>query len=130
MDDGTVYAYYTAAGDATNSELAYEQRICVGDRWHVSTDGEGLSIDGPWNHSVLWNRTANSTRHRNSRKSASGPIYTFRDPWFFEDPETGESYLLFEGNTPIDDPDPELTYNGCIGIAHSETGDPTDWEAP
>ena len=62
-------------------------------------------------------------------------IYTFRDPWFFEDPATGRTYLLFEANTPMPegsdnfDGDPELqAFNGSVGIAESPTGEPTDWE--
>ncbi|WP_423747169.1 glycoside hydrolase family 68 protein (plasmid) [Haladaptatus sp. SPP-AMP-3] len=128
LDDGTVYAYYTAAGHRDEPELTYEQRICVGAGGTVSTDGDGLRIDGPWDHSVLLEPDGERYQTQEQSMRQDGPIYTFRDPWFFEDPETEETYLLFEGNTPIDDPDPERTYNGCIGIAYSETGDPTDWE--
>ena len=127
-DDGTVYAYYTAAGHRDEPELTYEQRICVGAGGTVSTDERGLSIDGPWEQSVLFEPDGKRYQTQEQSNRQNGPIYTFRDPWFFEDPATGESYLLFEGNTPIDDPDPERTYNGCIGIARSETGDPTDWQ--
>lgn len=128
LDDGTVYAYYTAAGRRGEPELTYEQRICAGTGGTISTDEEGLRIDGPWDHSVLLEPDGERYQTQEQSSNQNGPIYTFRDPWFFEDPETGKSYLLFEGNTPIDDPDPELAYNGCIGIAHSETGTLTDWE--
>ncbi|MEM4781975.1 MAG: glycoside hydrolase family 68 protein, partial [Halalkalicoccus sp.] len=62
-----------------------------------------------------------------------GMIYTFRDPWFFEDPEDGGTYLLFEANTPVPEgegvcADPVWEeFNGSVGIARSPTGDPTDW---
>ncbi|SIR98747.1 levansucrase [Haladaptatus litoreus] len=128
LDDGDIYAYYTAAGLGDEPELTYEQRICVGTGGTIVTDEEGFHIDGQWNHSVLLEPDGKHYQTQEQSMRQNGPIYTFRDPWFFEDPETEETYLLFEGNTPIDDPDPERTYNGCIGIAHSEMGDPTDWE--
>jgi levansucrase len=62
-------------------------------------------------------------------------IYTFRDPWFYEDPATGKTWLLFEANTPIPvdsdvcGGDPvKQEFNGSVGIAESPTGDPTEWE--
>lgn len=128
LDDGDVYAYYTAAGWRGEPELTYEQRICVGTGGTIATDEKRLLIDGPWDHSMLLEPDGEHYQTQEQSMRQNGPIYTFRDPWFFEDPETGETYLLFEGNTPIDDPNPERTYNGCIGIAHSKTGDPTDWE--
>jgi levansucrase len=61
-------------------------------------------------------------------------IYTFRDPWFFEDPATGETYLLFEANTPVS-PESDVCngdaaqqeFNGSVGVARSPSGDPLDW---
>jgi levansucrase len=62
-------------------------------------------------------------------------IYTFRDPWFFEDPEKGETCLLFEANTPVPEgsdacggDDALQEFNGSVGVARSPTGDPLDWE--
>jgi Levansucrase/Invertase. len=64
-----------------------------------------------------------------------GMTYTFRDPWFFEDPATGETHLLFEANVPapeLEGDDTEAShrreFNGCIGVARSESGDPLSWE--
>jgi len=59
--------------------------------------------------------------------------YTFRDPWFFEDPETGRTHLLFESNTPSAPDDcagraGQQSFNGCVGLAVSPSGDPLDWE--
>jgi levansucrase len=62
-------------------------------------------------------------------------IYTFRDPWYFEDPETGDAYVLFEGNTPVPegsdrcggDPD-QQAFNGSVGIARTRRGEPTHCE--
>ncbi|NKE37011.1 glycoside hydrolase family 68 protein [Natronococcus sp. JC468] len=133
-EDGRLYLYYTASGARGETELTYTQRIAVGAGGTVETGGDGLEISGPFDHEVLLEPDgAEYERESQSR----GMIYTFRDPWFFEDPATGETCLLFEANTPIPDPereerfegDPEhLEFNGSVGLAVSPSGDPTDWE--
>ncbi|WP_121820598.1 glycoside hydrolase family 68 protein [Halostella salina] len=131
-DDGTVYVYYTAAGHRDAEELTYEQRIAVAGGGRVETDADGLRIAGPFDHEVILE--PDGERYEREAQSR-GMIYTFRDPWFFEDPETGRTYLLFEGNTPVPEGsdacggDAERqAFNGSIGVAASPTGDPTDWE--
>lgn len=148
-DDGDVYAFYTASGRRGEDELTYTQRIAGASGGTVSVDGDeggsstgddggsstgddGLSIDGDWEHQVLLEPDGELyEREEQSR----GMTYTFRDPWFFEDPESGETYLLFEANTPVPegadpcDGDPEAAaFNGSVGIARSPTGDPMKWE--
>jgi levansucrase len=129
-DGGELYCYYTAAGDEESEELTYTQRLAVGHGGSVdTTDGE-LSIEGPWEHDILlepdgeWYET----------QAQSGEMtYTFRDPWFFEDPETGRTHLVFESNTPAAPGDcngetDQQAFNGCVGLAVSPSGDPLDWE--
>ncbi|NHN46911.1 glycoside hydrolase family 68 protein [Halostella sp. JP-L12] len=130
-DDGAVYVYYTAAGHADAEALTYEQRIAVAAGGRVKT-GDGLRIEGDWEHEVILEPDGNRYEREDQSR---GMIYTFRDPWFFEDPATGRTHLLFEANTPVPegsdacDGDPALQeFNGSIGIATSPTGDPTDWE--
>jgi levansucrase len=131
-DDGQVYVYYTAAGDSAEDHLTYGQRIAVGAGGTVETDADGLGLAGPWEHSVLLEPDGDLYE---TEAQSRGPIYTFRDPWFFEDPATGETYLLFEGNTPTPKGSAacggdaaQQEFNGSVGIARSPTGDPTDWE--
>jgi levansucrase len=133
-DDGTVYSYYTASGRRGEAELTYTQRLAVGAGGTVETGDDGLTISGPFEHEILLE--PDGTEYEREEQSR-GMIYTFRDPWFFEDPNTGETCLLFEANTPIPDPelearfdaDPEhLEFNGSIGLAVSPSGDPTEWE--
>ena len=132
LDDGRVYVFYTAAGRREESDLTYGQRLVAATGGSVETNGDELSISGPWNHRLLfepdgeWYERADQSR---------GMIYTFRDPWFFEDPASGETYLLFEGNTPVPEGSDACggdaraqEFNGSVGIARSPTGDPTDWE--
>ncbi len=131
LDGDTVYLYYTASGRAGEEDLTYEQRIAVGSGGTIEADDSALSIEGPWTHEVLLE--PDGERYEREEQSR-GMIYTFRDPWFFEDPDDGETYLLFEANTPAPegegvckDPGHE-EFNGSVGIARSPTGDPTDWE--
>lgn len=49
-------------------------------------------------------------------------IYGFRDPWYFQDPATGDDYLLFVGNAAYA-PD---AHNGVVGVAR-RVG-PREWE--
>jgi len=131
-DDGTLYLYYTASGTRGETELTYTQRIAVGAGGTIDTT-DGVTITGPFEHEILLE--PDGDRYEREDQSR-GMIYTFRDPWFFEDPETGETCLLFEANTPIPDPanapydeaPANLEFNGSIGIATSRTGDPTEWE--
>jgi len=130
-DDGDLYLYYTAAGDERAAELNYSQRIAVGHGGSVRGTDDGVVFEGPWSHETLlepdgtWYETEAQSR---------GMIYTFRDPWFFEDPATGETYLLFEANTPVppgsdacDGDAARQAFNGSVGAARSPTGDPLDW---
>lgn len=131
-DEGDTYLYYTAAGRDDADELTYTQRIAVAHSGTLRGDESGVDIEGPWIHDTIltpdgkWYETENQSR---------GMTYTFRDPWFFEDPSTGETYLLFEANTPApvhEDDDPEISarreFNGCVGVASSDSGDPLSWE--
>lgn len=133
-DDDRLYLYYTATGTRDEAEVTFTQRLAVGAGGTVETDDDGLSISGSFEHETLLR--PDGTEYE--REDQSGEmIYAFRDPWFFEDPRTGEACLLFAANTPIPDPEREdrfdadpahLEYNGSVGLAVSPSGDPTEWE--
>ncbi|MFC4542299.1 glycoside hydrolase family 68 protein [Halosolutus amylolyticus] len=132
-DDDRLYLFYTAAGSRGETELSYTQRIAVGTGGTITADEDGVSIAGPFEHEILLEPDG---EHYEREDQSRGMIYTFRDPWFFEDPASGETCLLFEANTPIPDPEDEdrfdadpaaLAYNGSVGIAVSRSGDPTEW---
>lgn len=112
--------------------MTYTQRIAVAHGGTASADEDGIELSGPWTHETLltpdgeWYETEAQSR---------GMTYTFRDPWFFEDSATGETHLLFEANAPAPERpgDDEATahrreFNGCVGVAVSESGDPLSWE--
>ncbi|WP_255195111.1 glycoside hydrolase family 68 protein [Halorarius litoreus] len=124
--------YYTAAGDETHEELTYSQRIVAATGGSIYGDDDGVHVEGPFDHETVLR--PDGDRYETEAQSR-GMIYTFRDPWYWEDPETGEAYLLLEGNTPVPEGaddcagDPALqAFNGSVGIAHSPSGDRTDWE--
>ncbi|MFC6943002.1 glycoside hydrolase family 68 protein [Salinirubellus sp. GCM10025818] len=131
-DDGDVYLYYTAAGESDEAHLSYTQYLAMADGGTVEADEEGLRIEGPWEHRAVLH--PDGDRYETESQSR-GMTYTFRDPWFYEDPETGRTYLVFEGNTPVPEGseacggDPaQQEFNGSVGLAESPTGDPTEWE--
>jgi levansucrase len=134
LDDGDLYCFYTGAGDRDETDLSYTQHLVVaeGGRLVADDSGGGLRIEGTFDHHSLLRPDGEwYEREEQSR----GMIYTFRDPWFFEDPATGETYLLFEANTPVPEGSSlcggdaaQQEFNGSVGLARSPTGDPTDFE--
>ena len=130
-DDGEVYVYYTAAGEDGAEDLTYTQHLIGAGGGTIDTS-DGFDIRGPWTHTELL--SPDGVRYEREAQSR-GMIYTFRDPWFFEDPATGETCLLFEANSPVpEDSDAcegdaaQQEFNGSVGIARSPTGDPLSWE--
>ncbi|MFW5974158.1 MAG: glycoside hydrolase family 68 protein [Natrialbaceae archaeon] len=129
-DDGEVYLYYTAAGDEDSDDVTYTQRLAVGHGGRVDTSAERPRIEGPWSHEILLEPDG---QWYETQAQSEGMTYTFRDPWFFEDPQTGETHLLFESNTPAPadacgGDASQREFNGCVGLAVSPSGDPLDWE--
>jgi levansucrase len=161
-DNGEVYLYYTASGaDGGNVQggegagllgrgsATNRQEIALATGAELVTGEDGVSFEGAWTHTTIL--TADGDLYQTYEQSIGGIIYAFRDPWFYEDPYTGETYLLFTANTPIDDDttypcDPVMIgggdyasgsneggetlayFNGSVGIARSPSGDPTQWE--
>ena len=130
---GEVTLYYTAAGEADETDLSYTQRLAAGTDGRLTVDDGTATLTGPWRHETLLR--PDGVRYETEAQSR-GMIYTFRDPWFFEDPATGETHLLFEANVPVPEDsdrcggDSEAqSFNGCVGLATSPDGDPTTFEA-
>jgi levansucrase len=131
-DGRDLYVYYTAAGRRGEAELSYTQRIAVAEGGVIRADDDSVRVEGEYDHEILLE--PDGDRYETEAESR-GMIYTFRDPWFFEDPETGETCLLFEANTPVPEGsdacggDPaQQEFNGSVGLAVSPSGDPTEFE--
>ncbi len=130
-DDGDCYLYYTAAGRDDADELTYTQRIAAAHGGTVAASGLGVKITGPWTHETLLEPDGELYE---TEAQSRGMTYAFRDPWFFEDPATGETHLLFEANvpTPAREGDDAATtrrreFNGCVGVAVAASRDPLSW---
>lgn len=131
-DGDELAVYYTAAGDESSDSIDYSQRMAVATGGTIRANDDGVHVEGPFEHEVL---LVPDGEYYETEVQSRGMTYTFRDPWYFEDPATGEVYLLFEGNTPVPEGseacggDPvNQEFNGSVGIAYSPTGDPTDFE--
>ena len=152
LDGEDCYLFYTAAGDPAANDVTDTQRLAVAHGGRVAIDasesvddtndaGEsvddadnstvpGPTIEGPWTHEILFEPDGT---YYETQAQAGAMTYTFRDPWFFEDPATGRCHLLFESNTPAaadacGGDAAKQAFNGCVGRAVSPTGDLLDWE--
>jgi levansucrase len=131
-DTGETSLYYTAAGERDETDLSYTQHLAVAHGGAVDADEEGVRFEGPWTHETLAHPDGDWYEREDQSR---GMIYTFRDPWYFEDPETGDSYILFEGNTPVPKDSAacggdsvQQEFNGSVGIARASRDDPTECE--
>lgn len=99
--DDRVYFYYTASGSegAAHDEPEYfTQKLAVVSA-RISADSSGISFSDWSDHKVI--AEADGEMYQTLEQSEAGPIiYGFRDPWVFENPQDGEIYMLFEGNSP------------------------------
>lgn len=140
--ENDLFVYYTAAGENGEDDLSYGQRIALAEGGEIVVDGEadtdaradsdGLRLDGSWDHNVILEPDG---EFYETEAQSRGMIYTFRDPWFFEDPETGDTHLLFEANAPVPEESDycggnaeSQSFNGCVGLATSESADPTEFD--
>lgn len=109
-DDGVrVTLYFTAAGRRGEAVLTFEQRLFA---------AEGQMVpDGP----AGWSEPAEIVRADGLRYAIAndrvergpGTIKAFRDPFFFRDPQTGLSHIVFTASAAwTDDP-----HNGMVGLA-------------
>ncbi|MCD5324878.1 MULTISPECIES: glycoside hydrolase family 68 protein [Pontibacillus] len=145
MDDGKVNLFYTATGRKSNETKTYEQRLArvTAD---IEADKDGVELTSNGDHEILLE--ADGEHYQTLEQSeGKGIIYSFRDPWFFQDPKSGEEYLVFEGNSAgtaseqtcqpenigsksfqkkHDAPEDAALYNGAVGIA-KKGEDLSDW---
>jgi levansucrase len=132
QDEDRIYSFYTAvsSGDLPIDER-FRQRLVFGKGASLETSPEGVDITGDFEHYQI--AEADGELYQTLEQSIDqGIVYGFRDPWYFRHPETGEDYVLFEGNTPIENPDAYpndwQAWNGNIGIAKATNDELTNWE--
>ncbi|MGC5328341.1 glycoside hydrolase family 68 protein [Brevibacillus sp. SYSU BS000544] len=147
MDEkGKVHLFYTATGDKNNwdqsrwAETA-EQRIAK-TTFDIKTDKDGVHLTNEGEHKVILE--ADGKYYETIKNWNSNIITAFRDPFFFQDPNTGKEYIIFEGQAGSDRnylkpenigdeayrqthpvPDRAELYNGNIGVAEVLNNDVT-----
>ncbi len=136
-DTGTASFYYTAVGgdptqaaeqlpasfpqgDPAAGRPPVEQTIAVVEA-SVETDDEGVRFTDVSEHREILQ--ADGEIYQTIDDAVTDEvIYGFRDPWAFEDPDSGDRYLLFTANAAFD-PGPQ---NGVVGVARE--ADDGSWE--
>ncbi|MCA1020618.1 glycoside hydrolase family 68 protein [Halobacillus litoralis] len=149
IEDGKLNLFYTATGRKGEEGVTYEQRLALA-KGDVNASSKGISFEN-FDHSIILE--PEGEHYQTEEQAEQGDIgYTFRDPWFFEDPKTGKDYILFEGNsagTPVErtldtnyigsssfqndfsftDEGFAKLFNGAIGIAEATNDSYTEYEA-
>ncbi|WP_345243195.1 glycoside hydrolase family 68 protein [Pontibacillus salipaludis] len=145
VEDGNIHLFYTATGRKGEDGITYEQRLALANgEMTVSKDGISFS---DWSHDIILE--PQGEYYQTEEQSEGGILYSFRDPWYFEDPKTGEEYITFEGNSagqaseqtcqPRNIGDEQYqgstevsneasAYNGNVGLAKLDSDDYTEWE--
>lgn len=145
--DGKIHMFYTATGRKNETRLTYEQRIATttGD---IVTTNTTVTFKNWSDHKIILE--PDGKYYQTQEQSNLGDLsYSFRDPYFFEDPKSGEQYILFEANTSgtaaertcqpeqigsiefrqtHDTPEKAKLYNGSIGIAKASNGNLTEFK--
>lgn len=129
------YFYYTAVGtpDAEGLEddqpaLAYPpghpaagrpsivQRMAVVNA-AVSAGDQGIAFDDFSEHEIIFEADGKFYQ-THEQSEADQVIYGMRDPWYYQDPDTGKEHILFTANAAF----APGTHNGVVGLA-SRDGD-------
>jgi levansucrase len=143
-----VKVFYTASGrdnpTAVDPSDALQRLATASGRIHA--DDDGVWFTGFRNHKIILE--PDGRFYQTLAQSQAGPIiYAFRDPFVFRDPEDGDVYLLFEGNSggtagthtcgarelgPVPPghvvPPESRFYTGNIGLARATTAGLRRWE--
>ncbi|MFA6941373.1 MAG: glycoside hydrolase family 68 protein [Clostridiaceae bacterium] len=131
--NGHVYIFYTAAGRKDETNLTYEQRIVMTCS-EINTNLKGVCFTNWSPHKVILEPDGVLYQSREQSMKPGNIPYTFRDPWFFRDKKDGNSYLLFEANTPGTaeerkcEPPEARPFSGAVGLASSENDEFTEWK--
>jgi levansucrase len=134
--DGKLQIFYTATGKKGETQLSYDQQIATATA-SIKTTNTSVTFEDWSTHEIILE--ADGEYYQTNEQTGSvESSYAFRDPYFFQDPKTGEEYLLFEGNSAgkLEDrsykheyigsaafrrnhviPDGSKAFNGSVGIA-------------
>lgn len=125
QSEGQIYHFYTAV----SPEPEFRQRPALAIGASIETGPKGVELTGEQNHVIMG--TPDGEMYQTLEQSQDqGIVYAFRDPWYFEHPETGEDLVVFEANTPTGSRDPSdpQSFNGNIGAMRATNDELTEWE--
>lgn len=137
-EDEKVHLFYTATGDRENWDYnGWDKRAVqrlAKTTFDIETNKDGVELTNEGEHEIILEADG---KHYETIEQADSPIITaFRDPFFFQDPNTRKEYIIFEGQAGSDRdyikpenigdeeyrsthsvPEGAEKYNGNIGIA-------------
>lgn len=134
--DGKFQIFYTATGDKNETQLSYDQRVATATA-DIKTTNTSVTFENWSDHEIILEPDGEYYQ-TNEQTGPEESSYAFRDPYFFQDPKTGEEFLLFEANSAgkleersyneeyigsakfrqtNDIPESSKAFNGSIGIA-------------
>lgn len=122
---GNVYAFYTAiTGEPVTDLTGYERTIqrigmAVGE---IASTGEGVEFRNWQQHRVILEPEGDIYELPENADTV-GVVYAFRDPFYYQDPQTGRDFILFTANEAGDTP----LLNGVVGIAVAESNSLDNW---
>lgn len=125
QSEGQIYHFYTAV----SPEPEFRQRPALAIGASIETGPKDVELTGEQNHVIMG--TPDGEMYQTLEQSQDqGIVYAFRDPWYFEHPETGEDLVVFEANTPTGSRDPSdpQSFNGNIGAMRATNDELTEWE--
>jgi levansucrase len=142
-ENGKVHLFYTSVTDMNanggkewnedNWVQRAEQRIAT-TTFDINADKDGVHLTNEGEHKIILQADGKYYETIQQFQNHGNIITAFRDPFFFQDPNTGKEYIIFEGqnaNTSLKPenigdeeyrrthsvPDRAQFYNGNIGIA-------------
>ncbi|MCO8266043.1 glycoside hydrolase family 68 protein [Haloferax sp. AB510] len=125
QDEEQIYHFYTAV----SSFPEFRQRPALAIGSSIETGPQGVELTGEQEHVIMG--TPDGELYQTLEQSREqGIVYAFRDPWYFQHPETGEDLVVFEANTPTGSKDPgnPQSFNGNIGVMRATNDELTEWE--
>ncbi|MEW9673221.1 glycoside hydrolase family 68 protein [Ammoniphilus sp. 3BR4] len=138
--DGKFHIFYTATGRKNENRLTYEQRLATATA-DIMTTNSSVAFTNWSDHKIILE--PDGQYYQTQEQANQGEFsYAFRDPYFFQDPKTGEEYILFEANSAgslgertcrQENPGSDLmgeakSYNGSIGMARAVNDSLTEFE--
>ncbi len=111
-------------GTAGESRQASDQRLVMV-QGTATPSASGVTLSGWGPHRVI----VEPGGQYYERKANSTGIWAFRDPWFFKDPRSGRSFLLFTANLSLGGPDADPASPSGVrfwptspGVQHNPAG--------